>query len=450
MLGFDTHVPLSETVPGEQQHSHPLTNHNITNEHIGHDLILPKEPSTTRIHFQNINGATVHYGGSWGIICEQWKEMDIDIAMAAELKLDTCQPKVLSKMREAARLSFGHKAYRFQATSTPVPCEHTFFKPGGVATIIVGPTTGRVLDSGSDVIGRWVWTRLRRVDGTAITIICTYQVVETDAKKAGPQTYASQLLAQYNKEHRPDPHKLRKHHSDDLVHFIQERQQLGDWIIVAGDFNESIGFNTSGLTRLCRECQLIDPVLDQHLRTDFATHQKGKTVIDYILVDEHVNQTVLRSGYEPFCANILSDHRGVFLDLSTNHLFGDTIRPLQPIQYRDISSKRIHQIEPYFKHKDTHLSDHHWYSQIDTLQAGMDEDIPDHHLAEKLYQRLLTACRYAGSRLQRYPPAPYSPDIVRMRNIYRLLKLAITQFTSKYDHSKEIDDTIDKLGHIGF
>ena len=59
------------------------------NHAIGDDMAMPKSPSTTRIHFQNLNGVSLHKGGTWEQCCEQWQEMEIDIALACEHKIDT-------------------------------------------------------------------------------------------------------------------------------------------------------------------------------------------------------------------------------------------------------------------------------------------------------------------------------------------------------------------------
>ena len=196
---------------------------------------------------------------------------------------------------------------------------------------------------------------------------------------------------------------------------------------MAGDFNETIGSSISGLTKLVTECNLVDACLSRHGITNFTTYQRGNRVLDYVLVDPLVLTTVRGVGYEPFNIHILSDHRGIFIDLSTPHAFGGTINPLAPLQLRDLSTKRSHQIAPYFEHKHKHLQIHHWFDKLQRLQHHMTTNKANHALAEDLYNRLVAASQYAGARLKKFPPAPYSPTIARLRNIHRLLSLTITQ-----------------------
>ena len=134
-------------------------------------------------------------------------------------------------------------------------------------SLINGGIKGRILESGADSFGRWAYTKIRRNMGPPLTIIVTYQVVQEDPKQAGPTTYATQLYSLYNREGRQPPDHLRKYHAEDLVDFVKTCQARGEWIIVAGDFNEVLGLSTRGLTKLHSECNLIDACLDISIAT---------------------------------------------------------------------------------------------------------------------------------------------------------------------------------------
>ena len=421
----------------------------LHNAAIGDILSIPKEPLTTRLHFQNLDGMSISLGGSWDIVCDHWKRMEIDIALAAEHQLDTTQNRVKSKLHDGARKTFGLSNYTLQVGSTPISSP-TAFKLGGTLAMAIGNVRGHILEMGSDALGRWVYEKFRRSHNSHLTVICTYQVVEVNPKNSGPTTYTTQLYASYTSQGRNDPHKLQRHHANDLICFVCQCQDKDEAVIVAGDLNETLGLHPHGLTRLCHECSLIDANLSKHMETNFTTYQGGSSVLDYVLVDPSLMDTIRHCGYEPFKINILSDHRGVYVDFSTHHLFGETIRPLASVMVRDISSKKAHQIAPYFKTKCQHLDSHNWFSQIKTLQRSFANNIPNDDLAERLYQRLIAACNYSGERLQQFPPAPYSPEIARLRNIKRYLQLTIAQFTSRFDHSEEIETIRSTLDGIGF
>ena len=141
--------------------------------------------------------------------------------------------------------------------------------------------------------------------------------VEPDLQPTQPTTYLTQLYAAYIRENQHNPKKLRYHHAQELVEFVQTCQLREEWVIVAGDFNEVMGLTATGLTQLHSACGLIDAVSDRHGDTNFTTYQWGKSVIDYILVDPNIFHCMKAVEYEPFNVHILSDHWGIFMDLST-------------------------------------------------------------------------------------------------------------------------------------
>ena len=143
-----------------------------------------------------------------------------------------------------------------------------------------------------------------------------------------------------------------------MLVFIRERQMQGEWILLVGDMNEVIGVTDRGMSKLHHECDLVEACLEKHGVTEFTTYQRGTWVIDYVLVDRSVIHCIQSIGYEPFNLRILSDHRGVFIDLKTSQCFGSNILPLQPIQLGGMSTKQSHQIAPYFNAKQKHLGNH--------------------------------------------------------------------------------------------
>jgi hypothetical protein len=81
------------------------------------------------------------------------------------------------------------------------------------------------------------------------------------------------------------------------------------------------------------------------------------------------------------------------VDFYTSMLFGSSIQPLAPMQLRDISTKRVHQIPPYFQFKNEFLTDANWYEQIKQLETKMNTGTCDDNLAEHLYQQLIWSCQ---------------------------------------------------------
>jgi len=409
----------------------------LSNEHIGDTMTAPKPQGITRLYLINMNGVTMGKYGTWDSLMQSMRDLEVDHCMFTELNLNTRQSKVASNLQARATTHFGLSQHKLTLTSSTVESA-THYKQGGIASLTAGDLRGRIIATGEDKFARWNYHKMAGRNQDVITIICTYQVGTPNPRLVGPQTIIAQQLSMHVSSGVNNPYQLRQHHAHDLVQFVQECQQKGEKVIVGGDFNEELGLDPNGLTRLCSECHLLDPVYAIHQETDFATYDRGSKVIDYLLMDPSLLSAVEGCGYEPFNHHILSDHRGLFLDVDTAKFFGTETAPLAPLERRDIRGNRSHQIAPYFQALDAQYQHHKWYDKIVRLKHCIATDTPNDRLAEEVDQRRIRSCIAATKNLKRYPTAPYSPAIAKQRNIVVLLKLLLHQATGRYDYSESI------------
>ena len=383
----------------------------------GDTMILPKEHDTTRFHLQNPNGIdNLGKEGNFWRNMTYVKEMEVDHGMMPETKLDSIKHWVKKRVYKILGTIFGQGRSRpamgasdINISGSATECR----KFGGVMSITVGNLCGRVKETGSDSMGRWVYTKFNRTGGGTVTVITTYQVNKenpalpgfTGLKAISHQFAALKLAGRHN------PHKVTDHHAKDLVRFIQQCQQQDEYVCVGGDFNEIIGEGAVGMNKLCTQCNLKDAYFSRHNTQNFRTYQYGKSVIDYFLVAPELMPAVRRVGYEPFNANIPSDHRGLFIDVDTAMFFGSATIPLAPLNCRDLQSKRRKQIWPYFQELHKQFGHHNYNSKVDQLQACIDNDTEDHALAEMVDNRRIRACGTAAGKLAQYPQPPYSPEL---------------------------------------
>ena len=417
---------------------------------IGNPLLLPKPHEWTRLAFQNPNGVSVGRDGDLEVVLDHVKNMEVDVMFLPETQLDTTNTKVRSKVYNHCRRIFGQGNY--QAVMAASPQEYAgFYKPGGVMGVTIGKTKGRIIETGTDQMGRWVYFTFSGKGNRVITMIGTYQVCQENARTAGPTTAIAQQYSLLVQEGRLNPHRVRDHHAKDLISFVKQHQAKGELVGVVGDFNDTIGEHNSGLTRLCSECNLQDAIFERHGHgcRDFNTHARGSTCIDYFLIDPDLMESVEACGYEPFNIRILGDHRGVYIDVDTNTFFGSDTIPLAPASTRDYCSKNIHQTAPFINEQAQHLEDHNWFSQIAELQRCIDTDTPNHALAEKLDKRRIEACLYSGKKLKRYGPVPYSPEVIKLKTIDKLLRCLISKRSAPEDDLETINMLRLKLDHLG-
>ena len=83
------------------------------------------------------------------------------------------------------------------------------------------------------------------------------------------------------------------------------------------DGNISILRAKGGIARLCKSCQLYDPLTHRHdLPTNISTYIRGTKQTDYILCSINVLTILIQCGITVFGELTTTDHRGFHLDLS--------------------------------------------------------------------------------------------------------------------------------------
>jgi hypothetical protein len=91
------------------------------------------------------------------------------------------------------------------------------------------------------------------------------------------------------------------------------------------DANEQIGNNSHGLTHLMRECHLVDLFHQHHgVCPEFPTFAFGSQRLDYAIGSATLLPFLNKCGYLPFYQGVSTDHRGLYIDFSTELIDGLT------------------------------------------------------------------------------------------------------------------------------
>ncbi len=129
----------------------------------------------------------------------------------------------------------------------------------------LGNTVARVKEAATDDLGRWSYIKLSGKDNKVVTFITVYQVckkppavVERDSCTAYSQQRS--LLIQQNKS---DPSPI-KHFRKDLDKLLKSCHAAQELIVLFGDFNEVLGADLAGISRMAREYNLIDVMHQTH------------------------------------------------------------------------------------------------------------------------------------------------------------------------------------------
>lgn len=214
-----------------------LNQHNLRQNIPWGDALTNKDPNHTRYYGLNVNGFQLdREGGQFSDYCKVHAETQADVSGIQEHNIDTTQPQLRSILHATARKHW-QRCVLTQA-STPITFAGSY-KPGGTLMLSTSSIVGRLSDHGTDKWGRWVYQTLKGRQGTLVTFITAYQVVDTHASQMGNLSAAAQqssLLASTD-----DPiQRPRQAFIRDLIAFVTTLQRQQHDIVVAGDFNERL------------------------------------------------------------------------------------------------------------------------------------------------------------------------------------------------------------------
>ena len=413
----------------------------LDNSPLGPDLVPCKPDNTTRIFTQNPNGfaLTDEKGGGLNYALEWLALYETDVLGFSAHDLATSRYHVREKIRTAFYSHYQHR-YRLHYGSDPIKPTSNRHQ-GGCLAATVGSTLSRLVDKGSDYLGRWSWLRFVRSDGRFITYVVAYQCFDYKSPEKAEQFPNSVYYKQHSvlvKERRknPDP---RKHFVADLEKFLSECRERDDLLIVTGDFNDEYCENTSPFGKILTKAGLVDAYVAKNgvPLEKFRTCAKQTVVykcIDYMFISKDLLPALKACGYEPFNKRIPSDHRGMWMDFDTTKLFGKSLIDLPSFSGRDLHSTCPQQITSYWQAKMKYLQNQHFE---DAANAFLKH--PTVRRAQRLDNMLIRACNYAGKRCKKIPPFPYSPELLHARNVFNLLRLYLHQHQTGISHAPGIE-----------
>ena len=389
-----------------------------------------KTAGSTRFYWNNMNGLQFgDQGGEMNEVCDSVSEAEIDVLGAMEHKQDTTMPKVVKACKQCVRKKFRHS--RVEMASSTRSYGSTF-KPGGVMMMSVGPVVGRIVSSGSDEMGRWCYTTYLCTEGAMITVVTAYQVCNTSPTNDLRNNPRSKKVAAVTQQYSmmiaagaPSNQHPRDRFRIDLLKFLKTKKREGHDIMLAGDFNEVLGSDPDGMSKIMHEAVLVDLMAIKLGTTDFNTHVSGTTRIDYVLVSPRLVASCTQAGYEPFQFRFKGDHRGMYVDFHTASLFGNETPPLAKPAARGVHSRSDRSRTQYIRSKYKYLEDHNWFDRLRDLRSSAE---PDPRQAEKLDRDWVRASLHAEKQCKKYPSTPYSRTIALKRNLRRLLNIVISEY----------------------
>ena len=250
------------------------------------------------------------------------KKYDFDIMgfQESNLNWDMIQPKDQWDERTLGWWKGGHnsiKSYNKQDVISKA------IQPGGCMTTSVNKAKRKVIGNGVDFrgLGRWAWTRFRGKQEVTLRVVTAYR----PGSNAGAHTVYSQQKSYFDDrdiEGQPKDIML-----DELCGEITKWQEEGDRIILMMDVNEHV--DNDNISTTFENMGLTEAIIGRHQEDAGyqATFNRGRDPIDGIFVSQELH--IQSAGYLPF-GESPSDHRGLWIKLKEEDVFGYSMEKIDP------------------------------------------------------------------------------------------------------------------------
>ena len=404
-------------------------NHN----HLVGDDITHKDPNHLRIILQNPNGFSIENNlFEYEYSIQQMHSLCADVTLLPETNLFWPDYQVYTSTSAHRRHVHQHSK---QVYSCSLKKYDSTYQPGGTCSIVSGHATGRVHStSKDDPLGRWSIMHLNKSNGSMLSIICCYQVCNQTIDKVGPKTAFAQqwtILRDQGIEH-PNP---RRQFIKDLDKLLKSLTSQNHSIVLAGDFNESIGDDPNALDAIIIKYNLTDAVNHLHGSHEIPTYSRGTKRLDYIFLSHDLLPAISQSGILPFDSIIPSDHRPIFVDLDTRKCFGGEISPLMCPPSRRLLSKHKTSREDYVEDLFHSMERHNIFKRMEKLCKVKKSTTKSNDLAEAIDRDMTRLMLHSEKQFQKRSPTPFSSNLAQACLSVSILKLL--QLSQKHGTDKK-------------
>ena len=400
----------------------------LTHHHVDGNAM---EDETLRFFYQNVNGFPVD-GTKLNMAMSSMKDVGADVFGFVETKHNNNHISVRRKTRHSLDAAWNSAHHRHVASCSNLEWREQH-KPGGTLSCATGNLIGRVRTTYSDEMGRWSGFELVGKCNKSIHVLTCYRVCQLHATTGTRTSYHQQRTMMDDKGIDPTV-SPRDQFDKDLCALVKSWHSRGDFMILMGDFNEQIGDNGDGMMNVLNAGQLVDVIAHKHgNETFFSTYDRGSKQLDYILVSHCLLPHVVNCGAEPFDQTILSDHRGLFLDLSKTGLFDNQLHPLALRGRRVMKhdSPKHHKI--YVDEVVKQMNAHNIADRAAQPDVTWDE-------CEQLDAEMTEAMLLAEKKVAKSVGQPMNKALSRQLTIRNIYNLALKQKKLNLDMSTQISD----------
>ena len=399
-----------------------------------------------RLLFGNINGFPINNNNENSMKLDIWRHLlqqsDADIIGIGEHKLNMSK---LQRRDKPSHIMNNWKEgilgrYSWLRSNSP-----SKYELGGTGLISSSIGTTHTIDAGEDKrhLGRWNWITIQGQRGNKTTIISLYRPAE------GQQTLQRQYARLCEKQAIKGDDTTLSIWDNDLRTLIESFTSKEHEVIVGGDWNNDLNNTNGRVHTMLKEVGLREVIIERY-GSGPNTHARGSNTIDGVFATAGI--TIKRGGYTTFeCSP--SDHRWVWLDISTEDMVGAPRDDRPPPMERRATTK-IPSVKRAFQRL---LSQQVEVHQLQTKMATLFEEVQrkptmsqeQSETYEQIEERMQRAIKFADSRCRkvRRGALPFSPLVTKLIGEIRVLKMILHRHVSQGQLHRPRMRKVKRLAH---
>ena len=215
------------------------------------------------------------------------KGWDVDVIALPETNRNWQMEWIRNKWKNQVKRVWPHAKVYYASIDKPAQTRANYVH-GGVSLIVTNCWASRVMEHGSDYLGRWAWITLRGEQQEQMTVAVMYRP-NPGTSTAGPttvwlqqRTRLQEMALERDDTREVDP---REKCLIDFKKWIENRRNNGEKLIVLTDANQALHEQTRAysLHNLVTDCRLSSVMEDNHPTCTLRSLDRGSKTIDHII-----------------------------------------------------------------------------------------------------------------------------------------------------------------------
>ena len=349
-------------------------NHDLKG-HFG-DLLKRNSRDVTRI--------LLHNNGGIGFVTNERKKESLKMERLKKLSIDynidlICLTGVNKDWRSVVQNNTIWNGTVSWRENRRIQVSHNTTKPssgeslvGGTAMIAFDDLVFNISDQGQDhrKLGRWSYITITGKNNLVTTFVTCYCPVLSHS----PGSFYSQNLIYMAENHEVMPENItfpRQLYGHDLKDLLETKAALGHQLVVSGDFNSDY----SSLTTWMQDIGLIDLIDSRHGKAPITYQRSSSDPIDRIFGSPTIK---IKKGVFLAFGRLLSDHRGIYIDIPTEFLLGFNPPPLTHPNARRLKMKDPRVVKKYqdILHQECLKED--LYNRMNFIHDNLTDPLPQY------------------------------------------------------------------------